>query len=176
MKKIKEMNIGELAAYICSYLNDNGIECVLTGGACVSIYTNNEYPSYDLDFIESVSSPRKVIINLLSKIGFEEKNRYFTHTDTKFIIEFPAGPLSVGSESINQVNEINYDTGKLKLLTPTDCVKDRLAAYFHWNDTQSLEQAISVSKNHKIDIKEIERWSKAESKQSIFKKIKNRLS
>ena len=30
----------------------------------------------------------------------------------------------------------------LKLLSPTDCVKDRLAAYYHWNDRQSLEQAI----------------------------------
>ncbi|MDI6740798.1 MAG: hypothetical protein QME74_10605 [Candidatus Edwardsbacteria bacterium] len=44
-------------------------------------------------------------------------------------------------------------TGRLHLLSPTDCVKDRLAAYFHWNDRQSLEQAGLVADNRKIDIK-----------------------
>ena len=30
-------------------------------------------------------------------------------------------------------------------MTPTDSVKDRLAAYYHWNDQQALEQAIMVA-------------------------------
>jgi hypothetical protein len=51
------------------------------------------------------------------------------------------------------------------MLTPTDCVKDRLASYYHWSDKQGLDQAILVSKDNleKIDIKEIERWSKQEN-------------
>ncbi len=175
MKPIKLMNLGELAAFICSHLMQNDISCVLTGGACVSIYTNNQYQSFDLDFIETVSTSRKIIKDILSKIGFEEKNRYFTHKETEFIVEFPAGPLSAGSEPINKVNEIYYETGKLVLLTPTDCIKDRLAAYYHWKDEQALEQAISVSQNYKIDIKEIERWSKIENKINVFKQIKDKL-
>ena len=35
-----------------------------------------------------------------------------------------------------------YSTGTLRLLTATDCIKDRLAAYYHWRDEQGLEQAI----------------------------------
>ena len=50
MKKIKEMSLGELAAYVCTHLQKNDIHCVLTGGACVSIYTENRYKSYDSDF------------------------------------------------------------------------------------------------------------------------------
>jgi len=38
----------------------------------------------------------------------------------------------------------------LCLLTPTDCVKDRLAAYFFWNDLQSLGQAVMVVKEIKL--------------------------
>ena len=77
MKHIKEMSLGELAAYVCTHLQKNGIHCVLTGGACVSIYTENRYKSFDLDFIENVASKRKDIIVALSKIGFFEENKYF---------------------------------------------------------------------------------------------------
>ena len=66
MKPIKEMSIGELAAFVWSHLEKNGIHCVLTGGACVSIYTSNRYMSYDLDFIENVSSNRADIIRVFS--------------------------------------------------------------------------------------------------------------
>jgi hypothetical protein len=175
MKKISGMNIGELAAFICSYLHNNKIDCVLTGGACVSIYTDNKYQSFDLDFIDKSYTSRKKIKAILSKIGFEEKNRYFFSKETKFIIEFPSGPLSVGSEIINKFNEINFITGKLILLTPIDCIKDRLAAFYHWDDKQALEQAIWVSQKYPIDVNEIQRWSKLEMKQNDFNKIRKSL-
>lgn len=114
---------------------------MLTGGACISIYTNNKYVSYDLDFVDTTYSSRKLIKKLLRKIGFKEKNRYFVNAETDFFIEFPLGPLSAGSEPFTKINEIKFSTGKLFILTPTDSVKDRLAAYYHWNDIQALEQA-----------------------------------
>ncbi|MCL5073762.1 MAG: hypothetical protein M1308_23145 [Actinobacteria bacterium] len=49
--------------------------------------------------------------------------------------------------------------GTICLLTPTDCVKDRLAAYFFWNDLQSLDQAVMVAKRNKIDIQDIKKWA-----------------
>ena len=57
----------------------------------------------------------------------------------------------------------------LKLLSPTDCVKDRLAAYYHWNDRPSLEQAVLVCQNQSVDLDEVERWSKSEGKGDKFK-------
>ena len=62
----------------------------------------------------------------------------------------------------------------LKLLSPTDCIKDRLAAYYHWNDIQSLDQAILVAKGNKIDLKEIERWSINEGMIDKFKIFKRK--
>jgi predicted nucleotidyltransferase len=47
----KTTTIEELAALVCNRLADAGISVVLTGGAVVSIYSDNEYLSYDLDFI-----------------------------------------------------------------------------------------------------------------------------
>ncbi len=168
MKPIEDMELGELAAFISSHLKANGIECVLSGGACVSIYTNNEYQSYDLDFIEFITIPRKKLIAVMTQIGFNEENRYFTHPDTKFFVEFPTGPLAIGSQPVKITNTIVFSTGELLLLTPTDCVKDRLAAYYYWDDLQSLDQALLVAESHAIEFKEIKRWSKVEGQLEKF--------
>lgn len=53
------------------------------------------------------------------------------------------------------------DFGELRLLTPMDCVMDRLAGYYHWKDPQSLDQAVAVARRRqKIDLQRIERWSR----------------
>lgn len=166
------MNIAKLAAYVCTHLNNSGIKCILTGGACVSVYTDNKFESFDLDFIDCTYSSRKKISEILEKIGFTEYNRYFINKETKYYIEFPAGPLSIGSEPVMENNELELPTGKLYLLTPTDSIKDRLAAYYFWEDKQALEQAVLLSKSHKINLKEVERWSKAEGQTEKFKIIK----
>jgi len=175
VKRIKEMSLGELAAYVCTHLEKNGIHCVLTGGACVSIYTENRYMSYDLDFIENLASDRTDIIKALFEIGFLEDNKYFKNPDTQYILEFPTGPLSIGFEPVNEPNILEFETGRLLLLSPTDCIKDRLAAYYHWNDKQCLEQAIMITEDNQIDLDEIQRWSEQEKKLLEFNLIKEKL-
>ncbi len=67
-------------------------------------------------------------------IGFVEKTRYFVHPDSEYVVEFPPGPLTVGMEPVKEIVELRFSTGTLKIISATDCVKDRLAAYYHWND------------------------------------------
>ena len=166
MRKInKQTTLVELAHIICSVLRENRINAVLTGGAVVTIYTQNEYQSYDLGFI--TSSSLDTLCSVLINIGFEKKGRYFCSKDTDYYIEFPPPPLSVGDYIIRETNEIENEYGYLRLLTPTHCVMDRLAAFYFWNDRQSLEQALMVARRNKICFKEIEEWSKKE--QSIDK-------
>lgn len=175
MKPVKKMSLGELAAFVCTQLRNHGIKAVLSGGGCVAIYTDSRYQSFDLDFIENVPTERRRIKEVLLEIGFIEKDRYFKHPGTDFIIEFPAGPLAVGGEPVREIEEIVFPTGRLELLSPTDCVKDRLAAFYHWNDRQCLEQALLVAEAKKIDVKEIRRWSAAEDKSVDFEAIRGRL-
>jgi hypothetical protein len=175
LKPIKEMTQSELAAFVQSRLRENGIDVVLSGGACVAIYTRNKYVSLDLDMIEIYPGKKRVIRDSMNKMGFYEEGRHFKHPDSKFIIEFPQGPLSIGDEKVTQVVELDFSTGTLKLLSPTDCVKDRLAAFYHWGDKQCLAQAILVAQDHKIDLQEIKRWSYVEGKQVEFQKIVGRL-
>jgi hypothetical protein len=175
-KPIRDMSVGELAAFIYSYLKEHGIEVVLSGGACVTIYSENKYISEDLDFIESGSTPRRKLKKVLYEIGFIEENRYFKHPETSYVLEFPSGPLSVGREPVKETIFLRFDTGSLRIISPTDCVKDRLAAYYHWGDQQSLEQAIMVFKDNAVDLLEVERWSKAEGNLIQFQAIKNRFA
>jgi hypothetical protein len=176
VKDLADMAIGEVAAYVSEHLRQNGVQVVLTGGSCVSIYTDNRYQSFDLDFIEEGRWQRKQIRTILSKIGFTEKARYFTHPDTRYFIEFPAGPLAIGDEPVREVEILEFETGTLRLLSATDCVKDRLAHYYHWNDRQCLDQAALVVEAKEVDMDEVERWSRHEGMEVKFEGIKERLS
>jgi hypothetical protein len=159
MKTIKEMSMEELAAYVCSALEQEGIETVLSGGSCVQIYSQGKYTSDDIDLIDRFNGGHTKIKNVMINLGFKEYNRYFIHEDTKLFIEFPRGPLGVGDAPVNDIASKEEDTGILKLLTPTDCIKDRLAAYYHWDDPQSLEQAIWVAERNDYDLVSIKNWS-----------------
>lgn len=176
MKKIGNMNEKELGAYVSTFLRKRDIEVVLSGGACVSIYTDNEYVSMDIDLINMKFAKRNRIREAMNELGFREQGRYFVHSETKYMIEFPPGPLAVGDENVKQIIEIKVSTGTLKLLSPTDCVKDRLAWYYHHNDFQCLEQAAMVAKNHVVDLKEIRRWSNNEGKLEEFKRVRRKLT
>ena len=134
-----------------------------------AIWSNGAYESRDLDFVEQGLVPRRDIRRVLTALGFTEANRYFTHPDSAFIVEFPSGPLAVGDEPVRDVTEKSLPTGTLRLLTPTDCVKDRLAAWFHWNDRQALEQARLVATAQHIELEEIKRWSRKEGKTDALK-------
>ncbi len=161
MKSIGRMTQAELAAYVQDHLRKKGIHVVLSGGTAVSIHSVNEYVSADIDLVPLYSADRKQIKAAMLEIGFHERNRYFVHPGSKHIVEFPRGPLSVGDESVKEIKNIRLATGVLRVISPTDCVKDRLAAYYYWKDQQSFAQALLVAKHNRIDMNEVKRWSQA---------------
>ena len=156
-------------------LQADSIQVVLSGGSAVSFYSSNKYVSKDLDLINTGFARRSKIKSVMESLGFTEKGRYFIHPETTFFVEFPDGPLSVGEEPVKEVSEFELATGTLKVLSATDCVKDRLCAFYFWNDLQGLEQAILVAKSQQVDLKEIKRWSKVEGKEKEFKTFADKL-
>jgi len=124
MKTVREMSVGEFGAYVAGHLKSSGVDVVLTGGSCVTIYSNNRYTSYDLDFVSDRGADKKKIKLTLLSLGFYEKNRYFVHPQSKFFVEFPSGPLAVGDEPVREIVELEFATGRLRVLSPTDCVNE----------------------------------------------------
>lgn len=176
MKPIGEMTQAELAAWVQEYLRKQGIPLVLSGGAAVAIYSSGRYVSKDIDLVNARFTNRKKIEKAMIELGFSPTGRHFEHSESDQIVEFPPGPLSVGDDIIVEISEIEFETGILHVLSPTDCVKDRLAHFYHWNDRQCLAQAILVAASHTIDFEEIEKWSKNEGKLTEFNRIKTQLS
>lgn len=165
MKKLnwKKMSTEEIAAAICSHLQSKGMKCVLSGGGCVAIYSDNIYQSSDLDFVMT-DYPLKDVDGALKELGFARTRdwRHFEHPDCPYLVEFPPTPLAVGEEYIDKVRTLETNHGKLKLLRAVDCVKDRLAAFYYWHDRQSLEQAVMVAVRNRISYAELKRWSEGE--------------
>ncbi len=150
----------EVATIVCARLEADKISVVLSGGAAVSIYSENEYESYDLDFIPT-GLARRVDRTMLA-IGFERQQRHWVHPHNPYWVEFPAGPVAIGEEVIHDFAERRSEAGVLRILHPTECVMDRLTWYFHSADRQCLEQALQVTRRNSVDLARIERWAAAE--------------
>ena len=176
MKSIKEMTQAELGAYVQSHLRERGIDVVLSGGAVVAIYTSGKYVSGDLDFVNRYAIKRSTITEAMEELGFTEKGRHFEHPETEFFVEFPPGPLAIGESYAIKLHELDLDTGKLVLITPTECVKDRLAWYYHTGDKQSLLHAMLVARDQSVDLKDIGKWSEGEGKMEEFEAFLEKLT
>jgi len=175
LKSINNMSLGELAAFIDTHLRNKNINVVLSGGASVAIYSNHKYVSKDLDFIGRFSIDHKKVESAMLEIGFEKQGRYYHHPKTSYFAEFISGPPTVGQDPISEIHEVELLTGIVRIISPTDSVKDRLAAFYHWGDNQSLEQALLISRSNDIDIENVKLWSIREGKKDEFGEYKRRL-
>ncbi|WP_367899170.1 hypothetical protein AB3N61_18295 [Leptospira sp. WS58.C1] len=84
---------------------------------------------------------------------------------------------SIG-EDYQIIPDVKRVSGKMiKILSPTDCIKDRLASYIYFNARECLEQAILVAKRQSFNLKEIKRWCDSEGgkAKSAFEEFKNLL-
>ncbi|MHB8835239.1 MAG: hypothetical protein ACYC9Y_05970 [Candidatus Methylomirabilia bacterium] len=168
------IDLKELAAVVPEQLRKGGVEVLLVGESCVSLYTENRYLSYDLDFI--THSSLREIEPRLGKIGFQRKStRHFSRDDCPFFIEFVAPPAAIGNEPVREKAILQTKSGRIVMLTPTDCVKDRLAAWYHWKDPQSLEQALLVAASQKVKLTEVRRWSAREGFKERYRTFEKRL-
>lgn len=165
----------DLWKYVGAHLSKNGVDAVLVGGAVVSIYTKGAYQSGDLDFVI-----RNLFISglpeIMKEIGFEKKGRHYQHPDCKHLfVEFPPGPLGLGQETKVEPDLIKSEGIIIKILSPTDCIKDRLASYLHFKTKDTFDQAILVATSQPFKIKELERWCADEGALGVFKEFQKKL-
>ena len=157
----KQTTREELAAMVVKTLEFKNIPAVLVGGSVVSIYTNNEYASKDLDFISPAD--HKEIVTAMSEIGFTPKGKDFYHPTCQFTVEFPGRVLTIGDmEPITAEGELKVNDVTIKLYSPTQCIMDRLAWFYFNNDRQGLDQAVMVYKAQGASLDKIKQWSKSE--------------
>jgi len=101
---------------------------------------------------------------VLERLGFEHvgipRLSQFSHPKAEWYVEFPPSPLTFGHLHVNPEDcaVIKLPVGKLRIITPTQSVMDRLAAAYAWKDAQSRDQAIMVAANQDIDWEALRAW------------------
>jgi hypothetical protein len=166
----------ELWRYVASHLARNGVDTILVGGAVVAIYTEGLYRSGDLDLVQ-LSYLNQRIPELMKEIGFEvQGGRHYKHPRLRhLIIEFASGPPGIGDDTKIRPAEIQYDGTTIKLYSPTDCIRDRLASYIHFKALDCLEQAVLVAKKHPFDRTKVKKWCRSEGAPEAFEAFEKRL-
>lgn len=161
MINLKTCNEKELWEFVAVHLKNRGIDTILVGGAVVAIYSNGAYHSGDLDFVKGSMFVSK-LEESMNEIGFEKHSRHFVHPDCKHLfVEFPGGPpLGIGEDNTIVPVEVTVDGTVIKIFSPTDCVKDRLASYIHFKASEGLDQAVLVAKNQDVNFESIRKWCK----------------
>jgi hypothetical protein len=175
MKPVKEMSQAELTAYVQTSLRKNGIDVVLSGGATVVLYSEGQYVSMDIDLINARFAQNREIEKVMEGIGISRIGRHFEHPDSDYYVEFPPGPLTIGKRVVEFVSELAFETGTLRVISPTECVMDRLSRYYHRGDRQCLVQAEMVAARNPIGLDEVMKWSGSEGKMEEFNQIRSRL-
>jgi hypothetical protein len=152
------------------------IRAVLTGGACASLHAAGRYLSDDIDFVLGGRVSVSELDRAMASLGFvREANRY-VHPRSDLWVEFPRGPLAVGADLDVAVVEIRGRAGSVIALSPTDSCRDRLAAFYHWSDRQSLEVAVAIAVRNEVDLERIRRWSEGEGHVARFEEFRRELA
>lgn len=149
----------DLWKFVATHLKKKGIDTVLVGGAVVSVYSDGIYKSGDLDFVLT-SMFQKGIPEAMEEIGFVKKEtRHYIHPDCSHLyVEFPSSFLEIGDENNITPDELDNDGTVIKILSPTDCVKDRLASFIYFKARECLDQALLVANKHPVNLESIRKW------------------
>jgi hypothetical protein len=147
-------------------LDRHSISGVLTGGSAATVYASGAYSSLDADFVLRGYPARKRLEQALAEVGFVRTAMagMYANARTIFTVDFPRGPLAVGGEYIHETATLVRNGLSLRILTVTDCVRDRLAAFYHWSDYTSLNAAVAVARVHRdrVNFARIREWTERE--------------
>ena len=168
MKLTPKSTLADVAIAVGDALRRAGIRGVLTGGACAHLYTAGAYASVDVDFVLADDATTQSIGAALASIGFQRNRDHWVNLAIPFYVEFPRGPLGIGEDF--KIRPVWRSKGRAKTLalSATDACRDRLAAYFHWNDRQSLEVALEIAIRNRVNLGKVKRWSEAEGNADRF--------
>jgi hypothetical protein len=157
-----QSSLADVAVAVGDALRKAGIRAVLTGGACANLYSGGAYESRDADFILSGSPTLEDLNHALNAHGFRRRGDRYVHSRVPFFVEFPRGPLGIGQDvQIRAVWRIRRGA-KTLALSATDSCRDRLAAYYHWNDQQALAAAVAIALRNPVALRKIREWSRRE--------------
>jgi hypothetical protein len=148
--------------HVAAHLEARGVGVVLVGGAVVASYSQGAYRSGDLEFVTERYFEESVDA-CMRELGFRRKGKHYEHPRCRHVfVEFVAGPLGIGDDTSIVPSTESVGGQKLKILSPTDCVRDRLASYIHYDARECLDWAALVADARSADWRKLAAWCRAE--------------
>lgn len=143
----EESTLEDVAFAVFGALEAHGIQGVLTGGSAAVLYAPQKYASHDADFVLDGDEPLHAVASALNPLGFRRdgKSRVFSHPKSRFTVDFRKGPLAIAGEYVVKTDVLTRGAERLRILTRYDCVRDRLAHFYYWDDYTALNAAVAVA-------------------------------
>jgi hypothetical protein len=146
------------------------------GGGCATIHSEGAYQSEDLDWIVQSSPSQEQLDRAMASVGFKREGDRYVHLRTDFFVEFPRGPLSIGNDLNILPVMVRVGRQSVMALSATDSCRDRLAAFYHWSDRQTLDTAVAIALRNRVDLKKIREWSVRELAVERFEEFAKELN
>jgi hypothetical protein len=152
----------QLVAKLRAHLGAHGFAPVLTGRACAAIYAGSAIKPRAIDFVVDEYSVNQ-LDDAMNEVGFADAGGHtYTNKRCPLDVVFLPPPLAVGDDIVRQVAALRTREGPILILSPTDSVRERLAAYYQWGDREALAEALQVARRHEVDLALVKRWSEHE--------------
>lgn len=173
----RESTLREVALEVCTALDQAKTTAVLTGGGAATIYVPEAIQSFDLDFVLTLGGTGGAPLRALEDLGYTRTDFHYSHKENRLLLEFPAGPLAIGGELIENWDTVRERGKLLNILTPTDSCRDRLSAFYFFDDRSALEVAVAIQAAHpdRVDLERIREWSKQEDAEPKFQEFARRV-
>ncbi|MBI4212196.1 MAG: hypothetical protein HY540_06115 [Deltaproteobacteria bacterium] len=157
----EKLSVRQAAAVLREHLLTITNRAILVGSSCAAVYVPS-LATKNLDFVISKFHIAEVG-KLMKRLGFKARElRSFVCVKGPYEVRFPPPPPLAGDEPIESTVIVSSNQGPLELLTPTDCVRQRLAAWYRLGDEDGFQQAVAVAKKHPIDFDVVKQWSQWE--------------
>ncbi len=171
----KDCTEEEVWKFVGWNLAKNGIETILVGGAVAAIYSEGAYKSGDLDMVLKTYADGK-ITEIMNAIGFYNKSgRHYMHPKCDKFIEFMFGPVGIGNDIKIKPDAKKIEGQTLYIYSPTDCIRDRLASYIHFQARECLDQAALVAQKFPFNKKKLKDWCASEGAPEAFDALLKKL-
>jgi hypothetical protein len=168
-------SLKQVAIAVGSALRKHGVHGVLTGGACANVYTKGGYVSGDVDVVLGGRVTQATLDEVMDSVGFKRSGDRYMHPGVDYFVDFPPGPLAIGSDVMIRPVTIKSGADAALGLSATDSCRDRLAGYFYWKDRQSFETAVQIAMVNRVNLDVIRAWSKKEGRLDSFEEFLSEL-
>jgi hypothetical protein len=149
---LRELSLPQLAGYVSEHLKRRGISIVVVGGSAITAWAPEIYTSSDIDFVATGGDSRKHIADALREIGFESAGRIFVHAECDYTLDFVGTSVHIDQRALSNFGNVKTQFGTLTVLKPEDAIADRVAAWVHWSDSESLAVAETCAQALKTNL------------------------